>query len=127
MVGLEDSYDLMPSSLSGGMRKRVALARAVIDHPACILYDEPTSGLDPVVADHIDHLIRRLGREFNATSVIVTHDLKSMRYVADRVVMLKDGEIYFTGVPEEIDASKDPDIENFILGKCKETIAAELN
>ena len=99
----------------------------MIIHPACILYDEPTSGLDPIVADHIDHLIRRLGREINATSVVVSHDLKSMRYIADRVVMLKRGTIYFSGTPREIDASTDPEIRNFILGKCAETIAEETN
>ena len=125
MVGLEKSIDAMPSALSGGMRKRVALARAVINHPACILYDEPTSGLDPIVADHINHLIRRLGREINATSVVVSHDLKSMRHIADRVVMLKNGIIYFSGTPEEIDSSDDPEIMCFIQGKCAETFAEE--
>ena len=125
MVGLEESLNQMPDRLSGGMRKRVALARAVITEPDCILYDEPTSGLDPIVADHINHLINRLGREINATSVVVTHDLKSMDHISDRVVMLKGGKIHFSGSPEELRQSSDPYINKFVMGKCEASIASE--
>ena len=78
------------------------------------------------MADHINHLIRRLGREINSTSVVVTHDLKTMDHIADRVVMLKNGKIKFSGATEEIRASTDPEIQNFILGKCEETVTEEM-
>ena len=85
-VGLADSKEKLPSALSGGMRKRAALARALVTNPRCILYDEPTAGLDPIISDSIDHLIRRTQRRHKCTSVVVTHDMKSVRTVADRVV-----------------------------------------
>ncbi len=121
VVGLEQHMEKMPINISGGMRKRVALARAIITQPECILYDEPTAGLDPVVADSIDHLIRRLQREFEVTSIVVTHDMKSMFHIADRVAYLREGRIYFLGTPEEIRRSEDPVITNFIQGRSHES------
>ena len=122
LVGLEEAIDEMPINLSGGMRKRVALARAVIHRPDSILYDEPTSGLDPIVSDSINHLIRRMGQEFEATSVVVTHDLKTMDLVADKVAMLKNGKICFLGTPREIRASNDPVVRQFIMGERDDVV-----
>lgn len=125
IVGLRDHMEKMPINISGGMRKRVALARAIITQPECILYDEPTAGLDPIVADSIDRLIRRLQREFRVTSITVTHDMKSMFLIADRVAYLRQGKIYFLGTPEEIRNSTDPAIRRFIEGKSEETLREE--
>jgi phospholipid/cholesterol/gamma-HCH transport system ATP-binding protein len=125
VVGLQDHMEKMPINISGGMRKRVALARAIITQPECILYDEPTAGLDPIVADSIDHLIRRLQRDFHVTSITVTHDMKSMFHVADRVAYLREGRIYFLGTPEEIRDTTDPAIRRFIEGKSDETLKDE--
>ena len=122
VVELEEHLSKMPVNLSGGMRKRVALARAIITEPQCILYDEPTAGLDPVVADSIDHLIRRLQRQFEVTSVVVTHDMKSVFKIASRVAYLRGGAIYFLGTPEELRASTDPAIVNFIEGRSEESL-----
>ena len=120
-VGLEEHLEKMPVELSGGMKKRIALARAIITEPRCILYDEPTAGLDPVAADSIDHLIRRLSRTLGVTSVVVTHDMKSARLIADRVAMLRDGQIYFYGTPAELLASEDPVLKDFVEGRSGES------
>lgn len=120
-VGLADHKQKLPSALSGGMRKRAALARAVISRPRCILYDEPTAGLDPIVSDSIDHLIRRTQRRYGCTSVIVTHDMKSVRTVADRVVYLRDGVIYFSGTPAELFSSTDALVHQFVNGESGES------
>lgn len=125
VVGLEKHMEKMPINISGGMRKRVALARAIVTQPRCILYDEPTAGLDPIVADSIDHLIRRLRRKFQVTSIVVTHDMKSMFHIADRVAYLRGGRIYFLGTPEEIRKSEDPAIQNFIQGRSDESFRKE--
>ncbi len=117
LVGLESRIDEMPIHLSGGMRKRVALARAVVDRPLSIVYDEPTSGLDPVVSDNIIGLIRRMGEQFHATSVVVTHDLKVMNEVADQVAMIHRGRVCFLGTPEEIRQAEDPIVRQFIHGE----------
>ena len=119
VVDLEGQQKKMPVSLSGGMRKRVALARAIINRPQCILYDEPTSGLDPVVSDSINLLIRRLQKRFAVTSIVVTHDMKSAFDVADRIAYLKMGRIYFEGTAEELQASRDEDIQDFIAGRSR--------
>jgi phospholipid/cholesterol/gamma-HCH transport system ATP-binding protein len=119
-VGLDEHMEKLPSALSGGMRKRAALARALVSKPRCILYDEPTAGLDPVISDSIDRLIRRTQRRYKCTSVVVTHDMKSVRTVADRVVFLRDGAIYFTGTPEELFGSKDPVVQQFVEGESGE-------
>ena len=124
LVGLPGQEGKMPATLSGGMRKRVALARAIITKPECIFYDEPTSGLDPVVSDQINHLIRRMGRELGVTQVVVTHDLRSLYHVADHVAYLRDGRIYFTGTPQELRQNRDPLVRDFILGRSRESIAA---
>jgi len=110
----------MPVELSGGMRKRVALARAIVNEPRCVLYDEPTAGLDPIVADSINILIHRLQKQQQVTSVVVTHDMQSAFRIADRIAYLHSGKIYFEGTPEEVQASEDPLIRNFIEGISSE-------
>src|SRR5262245_32191091 len=95
VMELQGEEEKMPVNLSGGMKKRVGLARAIVRRPSCVLYDEPTAGLDPVVADSINRLIRRLQKRFGITSVVVTHDMKSAFYVADRVELIHDVRIYF--------------------------------
>ncbi|GAB6283562.1 MAG: ABC transporter ATP-binding protein [Ignavibacterium sp.] len=114
LVGLENIEKLKPSELSGGMKKRVALARALITNPEYILYDEPTTGLDPIMSDSIDLLIKELSEKLKVTSVVVTHDMFSVINVAHRVAMINEGKIYFEGKPEEILNSKDPIIYEFI-------------
>ncbi len=110
----------MPINISGGMRKRVALARAIIAEPQCILYDEPTSGLDPVVAESIDRLIRRMQKDLCVTSLVVTHDMNSVFRIADRVAYLREGKIYFLGTPEELRDSEDRFVRSFVEGRSIE-------
>jgi len=117
VMEMEGEEAKMPESLSGGMKKRVGLARAIIRRPSCVLYDEPTSGLDPVVADSINRLIRRLQQRFGMTSVVVTHDMKSAFDVADRIAYLHEGRVYFHGTASELQQSPDPLIEDFLLGR----------
>jgi len=114
LVGLEGILNLKPSELSGGMKKRVALARALVTNPSYILYDEPTTGLDPIMSDSIDNLIKDLSGKLNVTSIVVTHDMYSVKNVANRVAMMNNGIIYFTGKQEELINSKDKVIEDFI-------------
>jgi len=114
MVDLPGVEPLMPAALSGGMRKRVALARALVLEPRVLLYDEPTTGLDPVVAARINHLVRDLQRRLGLTSVVVTHDLGSAFFVADRIAFLHQGTIRFAGTPEEARASTDPALHEFL-------------
>ena len=114
MVGLERTAHLMPAELSGGMRKRAALARALVLEPRVLLYDEPTTGLDPVVAARINHLIRDLQRRLGLTSVVVTHDLASAFFVADRLAFLYEGRIRFTGTPAEARATTDAPLHEFL-------------
>lgn len=120
VVNLAGEEAKMPENLSGGMRKRVGLARAIVGRPACILYDEPTTGLDPMVADSINRLIRRLQNRFGVTSIVVTHDMTSAFHVADRFAYLLEGRIYFSGTPEELKQSPDPMIRDFIEGRSNE-------
>jgi phospholipid/cholesterol/gamma-HCH transport system ATP-binding protein len=120
-VDLEEHLHKLPSDLSGGMRKRAALARAIITDPQAVFYDEPTSGLDPVVADSIDHLIRRTQRRRGITSVVVTHDMKCLRVVADQVFYLREGVVYFSGTPAELLESADPVIRQFVEGRSGES------
>ncbi len=115
-VGLRNVESMRPSSLSGGMRKRVGLARAVALDPDFILYDEPTTGLDPIMADVIDRLIRGLQRRMGVTSIVVTHDLKSAFKVGDRLAMLLGGRIVFEGTPDALQASRDPVVRQFLEG-----------
>src|SRR5213595_234923 len=119
VVELEGENAKMPESLSGGMRKRVGLARAIIRRPSCVLYDEPTSGLDPVVSDSINRLIRRLQGRFQITSIVVTHDMKSAVHVGDRIAYLPEGRIYFQGTPVELNQCDDPIIQDFLLGRSE--------
>lgn len=124
VMEMEGQEDKMPESLSGGMKKRVGLARSIIRRPSCVLYDEPTSGLDPVVADSINRLIRRLQERFGMTSVVVTHDMKSAFDVADRIAYLHEGRIYFHGTPRQLQRSTDPLIQDFLLGRSEQGMAA---
>ena len=120
LVGLEDHINKMPSALSGGMRKRVALARAMIARPKVILYDEPTAGLDPVSTGSIDTLIMEMQKKYGITSIVVTHDMKSAKTIADRIAFLRKGSVYFCGTSEEFEQSTDPVIQNFINGSSTE-------
>ena len=120
MVDLHGQQNKMPVNLSGGMRKRVALARALVVEPRCMLYDEPTAGLDPIVADSIDVLIRRLQRKLGVTSIVVTHDMKSTFAIADHVALLHEGRCYFYGTCDQLRASTDPIIRDFVEGRSHE-------
>ena len=117
MVGLRGTEDLMPSQLSGGMMKRVGLARAIVMDPKVIFYDEPTSGLDPISTGVIDKLIRDLNRKLNITSVVVSHDIESCFRIADRIIILFYGDIIAEGTVDEIRNSTDPRVIQFINGK----------
>jgi phospholipid/cholesterol/gamma-HCH transport system ATP-binding protein len=120
VMEMEGQQDKMPVNLSGGMKKRVGLARSIIRRPSCILYDEPTSGLDPVVSDSINRLIRRLQERFHITSIVVTHDMKSAFHVADHIGYLHEGRIYFYGTSHELQASSDPVVQDFLLGRSED-------
>ena len=117
VVDLTGHEKKLPVNLSGGMKKRVALARVVITRPHCVLYDEPTAGLDPVVSDSINLLIRRLQKRFGVTSIVVTHDMKCAAHVADKVAFLHEGAIYFYGAFDTLMASADPLIQDFTQGR----------
>jgi phospholipid/cholesterol/gamma-HCH transport system ATP-binding protein len=118
-VGLTEVEHLKPASLSGGMKKRVALARAIATDPEVLLYDEPTTGLDPVMADVINRLIRELQSRFGLTSVVVTHDMTSAYLVADRIAYLHQGRIHAQGTPDEIRRSEDPIVRSFVEGRSQ--------
>jgi phospholipid/cholesterol/gamma-HCH transport system ATP-binding protein len=119
MVGLKGIENLMPAELSGGMRKRVGLARAICNNPKIILYDEPTTGLDPVMADAVNELIIDLNNKLSMTSIVVTHDMVSAYKIADRIAMLYKGKIVAVGTPEEIKNTNDPVVKQFITGASK--------
>ena len=119
VVGLQGQADRYPAELSGGMRKRAAVARAVAPRPEYLLYDEPTSGLDPVTTAVVDALVLRLKEELRATSVVVTHDLRSAFRVADRVALLHRGALRTVGTPEEMRASGDPLVRAFVEGRAE--------
>lgn len=114
LVGLPGEKDKMPSHLSGGMRKRASLARAVISRPDCVLCDEPTAGLDPILSETISHLIRKLVTDRNSTAVVVTHDLGAMKIMADHIVFLREGKVCFAGNLEELENSHDEGIQTFL-------------
>ncbi len=113
MVSLSEAIDKMPSELSGGMRKRVALARSIITEPKLMLYDEPTTGLDPLTTKEISELIIKLQKELKMTSIVVTHDLICAKIIADRVIFLKDAKIIFEGTMDELTTVKDEFLQNF--------------
>jgi phospholipid/cholesterol/gamma-HCH transport system ATP-binding protein len=116
LVGLPGIEPMRPSDLSGGMKKRVGLARAIAVQPEVLLYDEPTTGLDPINTERINHLIRGLKSALKVTSIVVTHDMKSAFSVSDRLAMVYRGEIIAAGTPEEFHRSKDPRVADFITG-----------
>jgi|CXWL01.1.fsa_nt_gi phospholipid/cholesterol/gamma-HCH transport system ATP-binding protein len=122
MVGLDGIQNKSPAELSGGQKKRVALARAIAFDPEMILYDEPTTGLDPPRADEINELIIKLKRELSVTSVVVTHDMASARKIADRIVMLFRGKFIFDGTPDSIENVQDPRVRNFVQGQCGQEV-----
>jgi phospholipid/cholesterol/gamma-HCH transport system ATP-binding protein len=112
-VGLSDAIDKMPSDLSGGMRKRIGLARTLMLKPEIILYDEPTTGLDPITSKEISHLILDIQKKYNTTSIIITHDIECARITANRIVMLKDGLLMAEGNFNELSTSKDKEVRSF--------------
>lgn len=114
MVGLKDIESLEPSALSGGMKRRVALARTLVMDPKIIIYDEPTAGLDPISSDTIAQLITQLHDSLEVTSIVVTHDMRMARYVADRLAMLFEGTIVFLGTGQEMEECNHPEVRNFI-------------
>ncbi len=118
-VGLKDVDDMKPASLSGGMRKRVGLARAIAMDPQYILYDEPTTGLDPIMSDVINRLIRSLQERLGVTSIVVTHDMNSAYHVGDILAMLHEGRVVFTGTPDEARNTNDPLVRQFIEGSSE--------
>lgn len=118
LVGMSGTEQLMPSELSGGMKKRVGLARALAMAPAYVLYDEPTTGLDPITADRINDLMMSLAVKLSITSIAVTHDMVSANRIADRIAMLHHGRIIFCGTPEQIKKSTDQRIQQFIKGEA---------
>ncbi len=120
----EDVLDLMPSELSGGMRKRVAIARAIATNPKLIIYDEPTSGLDPITSRVIDQLILQLREKTGSTAIVVTHDMISAFTISDRLLVLKKGETVVLGTPQEVLDSEDPFVKEFV-GNMKDYLLAE--
>ncbi len=125
MVGLVGVEDLMPSELSGGMRKRVGLARAIAMEPEILLYDEPTTGLDPIMADAVNELIIKMRETLHVTSVTITHDMKSAYKIADTIAMLYNGVIIASGSPGEIRNTPDPVVRQFIEGRAEGPIVLE--
>jgi phospholipid/cholesterol/gamma-HCH transport system ATP-binding protein len=119
-VGLAgEAADLFPAELSGGMQKRVALARAVATDPEIIFFDEPTTGLDPIMSDVINNLIVKTTRQMGASTLSITHDMASVRKIADRVAMLHKGRIIWTGPVEQIDRCEDPHVDQFVHGRAE--------
>ncbi len=112
-VGLSHTVDLMPAELSGGMRKRIALARTLILKPEIILYDEPTTGLDPITSKEIIQLILDIQKKYNTSSIIISHDMDCVRIASDRIVLLMDGKCYVSGTYEELNQSEDPKVKQF--------------
>ena len=112
-VGLIDALYKMPSQLSGGMRKRISLARTIVVNPSIMLYDEPTTGLDPITSNEISLLIDDVQKKYKTSSIIITHDIKCTQKIANRIVMLKDGEVYMEGKPDEFEKSSDPFINSY--------------
>ena len=126
-VGLEkDVSELMPSELSGGMQKRVSLARAIATDPEIIFFDEPTTGLDPIMADVINNLIVKCSQELGATTITITHDMASVRKIADNVAMIYEGKIIWKGPVKNIDKSDNPYLDQFVHGRAEGPIEIKL-
>ena len=125
LVGLEGIENSMPADLSGGMRKRVGLARAIAAQPQYILYDEPTTGVDPIMSDAVNDLIINMKEKLGVTSIVVTHDMVSAYTVADRIAMMYHGTIQQVGTPAEIKKASDPIVHQFITGSAKGPITLE--
>jgi phospholipid/cholesterol/gamma-HCH transport system ATP-binding protein len=117
LLQLKDAADKMPAEISGGMKKRASLARVLVINPDIILYDEPTSGLDPVMSEHINELIKRMQKDFGVTSIVVTHDMHSAYYVADRIAMLYQGDIIQCDTPDRIKNTENLVVRQFISGQ----------
>lgn len=120
IVHLPGEQNKLPPDLSGGMRKRVALARAIVHRPACVLFDEPHTGLDPVNAASIDHLIRELRRDHGVTNIVITHELRSVFRIADRAAFIHEGVIHWSGTPDELRATQNPVLRAFLEGETGE-------
>jgi len=118
-MGLGDIGGRRPSEISGGMQKRVGLARAIVMHPEIMLYDEPTTGVDPITAGSVDRLIVEMRDKYRITSIVVTHDMKSALEIADRIAMIYEGEIIFTGTPDQVRSTDIPVIREFLKGSVK--------
>ncbi len=127
MVGLSGIEEMMPSELSGGMKKRVSLARVLCMEPRIIFYDEPTTGVDPITSDVINHLIVDLRHKLKVTSIVVTHDMNSAYKVADNIAMLYHGQVVAEGTPQEIQSAKHPVVKQFINGEAKGPITENEN
>ncbi|MFC1666842.1 ABC transporter ATP-binding protein [Candidatus Omnitrophota bacterium] len=125
LMGLRGIEELMPAELSGGMKKRVGLARAICNSPKIILYDEPTTGIDPIMADAINDLIIELNNKLKVTSIVVTHDMVSAYKIADRIAMLYNGKIIAVGTSDEIKNTKDPIVRQFVTGASKGPITGD--
>lgn len=119
LVGIAGTRDQLPAELSGGMRKRAGIARAIVSRPDILLYDEPTTGLDPVTGAVIDDLMERLKREMGATAILITHDIRSAFRVADRVALLHEGRLHGEGTPEEVRDSDDPLLRAFLDARAE--------
>jgi len=124
-VGLRNIEDKRPSELSGGMQKRVGLARSIAIKPEIMLYDEPTTGVDPITGGAVDRLILKMRETYNITSIVVTHDMKSAYRIADRIAMLYQGKIIFLGTPEDFEKTNDPYVRQFVEGNAKGPIKIE--
>ncbi len=125
ILQLSDAKDKMPGEISGGMKKRAGLARVLVRNPEIILYDEPTSGLDPVMSRIIDELVRQMQHDYGVTSVVVTHDMSSAYYIADRIAMLYQGKIIACDTPDGIKNSSNPIVQQFINGSIKGPIEVQ--
>ena len=126
-VGMgKEIIDLFPAELSGGMQKRIALARAIATNPEIIFFDEPTTGLDPIMSDVINNLIIKCSKELNATTISITHDMHSARKIADKMAMLYNGKLIWHGKPSEIDNSGNPYVEQFVKGSAEGPIEIKL-
>ncbi|MDD4004869.1 MAG: ABC transporter ATP-binding protein [Elusimicrobiaceae bacterium] len=126
LVGLENVEDLSPAELSGGMRKRVALARAIAAEPKYIIYDEPTSGLDPIMSDIVNDLVLDMKRKIGVTSIVITHDMKSAGKISDRIAMLYEGNFIMTGTPDEFRNSENEFVRQFVDGSSSGPIKMKL-